>query len=916
MSEHAWAQEHIAAFVSGGLDASEAERLESHLVACPECASTLSRSREIDSRLASLFVMSRPRPDLEDRAIQAVRLESAPGPAPIPFRIPVRWRKRALIAASVAGVVTAGGIVGSHGGLPMPGNPRHTSRIDVASERAPSAERGEQPEKDLTNDDLGLVSDLEGSLPSLDRVDKQTVEGLITQDNLGQPNAPDADASAKKLPALPEYANFEKMTGLPGVRPTAPANDSVVMVDGSVRSIHGNGYGFGEINSPGPRSANTGKAGKSPSVYGDYYPADQKGEYVSGLKLRPPAAQPFNVPHSQVEKKERVQKEVAVMEKAPVQKGSNEVGTDAPSVHFPPSSTSNGQTSAAQPAPAPNAAAKSIVIRTGEIEFVIDSFDSAAATIAKIAGSIKGAVVGNTSSQRLDNGKVKGSITVRLPPEQLDGLILDLRRELGKDGGELRGSRLNSQDITKQYTDLESRLKAARTTEQRLLQIIKEGGKGDIKGLVEAEQALGKYQTQIEEMEGEIRYYANQVALSTLTITLAEKDIKAAAGLTENERVRAGIEVEDVEKTQRQLLDAVAEAKGRVTKSELKQFSAGQFTAVLNFEAAPAASGPLRDRLRQLGRVARMEIDRIQTPEGTVSKTAKVERGDTLFEVQLYNLVAIAPREVSVNQVAVLNVPTAYHALWEAAARAGARILAAQLNEQDQQNVTAQFDFEVRRAEEPALRQAINALGDVLSRQVTRAAEGESVTDAKVMFRTTILAAAQLKPREKTSLTVEVPDVDQTVVVFGVRSSEVHGRQVDAQFTRDRGGRLTAKLVYEVPLSAAAGLVEGFKSAGTVRAFQSSREAGAPEGKYATARVEVSVVSSERIVGADDGLWPQVRRGLSYSASTLLGSITWVIVGLCVVVPWAIIGYILVKVIRGLFRSNTPVAAPTPPPTV
>src|SRR4029077_12355914 len=129
--------------------------------------------------------------------------------------------------------------------------------------------------------------------------------------------------------------------------------------------------------------------------------------------------------------------------------------------------------------------------------------------------------------------------------------------ELGA-GGELKGMRIASQDITKQFTDTESRLRAARTMETRLLQIIKEG-KGEIKQLLEAEKELGVWRTKIEELEGEIRYYSNLVSLSNLTITMAEKEIKAATGLTESERVQAGIEVEDVDAARQQALAAVAE---------------------------------------------------------------------------------------------------------------------------------------------------------------------------------------------------------------------------------------------------------------------------------------------------------------------------------------------------------------------
>src|SRR5262249_59622151 len=126
---------------------------------------------------------------------------------------------------------------------------------------------------------------------------------------------------------------------------------------------------------------------------------------------------------------------------------------------------------------------------------------------------------------------------------------------LGK-GGELKSQRIGSQDITKQYTDLESRLRAARAMEERLLQIIKTG-KGEIKDLLQAEKELGVWRTKIEELEGELRYYSNLVALSTLTITIYEKEIRAPFAVVETERVQMGEEVEGVDRAMQQAAGAV-----------------------------------------------------------------------------------------------------------------------------------------------------------------------------------------------------------------------------------------------------------------------------------------------------------------------------------------------------------------------
>ena len=319
------------------------------------------------------------------------------------------------------------------------------------------------------------------------------------------------------------------------------------------------------------------------------------------------------------------------------------------------------------------------------------------AAILKLVTATKGGFVATINSDKLANGKVRGSVVVRVPPEQLDKFILDLRQVLGKTG-ELKNQRIGSQDVSKQYTDVESRLRGARTMEERLLKIIKEG-KGQIKDLLQAEKELGNWRTKIEELEGELRYYNNLASLSTLTIKLQEKNIRTAASVAENERVQAGIEVEDVEKAHQDALKAITDLKGRVTRSELKQQTAGQFNAILHFEVAPEGTGPMRDRLKQLGTMVRLQIDRVQTTEngGPAPRDGKIERGPTQFLVSIYNLANVAPRETVILRLAAADVPAVYQKLREAVAKAKGHVLNANLDEKDRQNINAQLDFDLRR---------------------------------------------------------------------------------------------------------------------------------------------------------------------------------------------------------------------------
>ena len=265
-----------------------------------------------------------------------------------------------------------------------------------------------------------------------------------------------------------------------------------------------------------------------------------------------------------------------------------------------------------------------MIIRTGDMEFETDSFDNTVDTITKLITSVKGGFIATINSDKLANGKTKGSVIVRMPPQLLDKFIYDLRRELAK-SSDLKNQRLGSLDVTKQYTDIESRLRAARAIEDRLIAIIKTG-KGEIKDLVAAEKELAVWRTKIEEMEGEIRYYANQVALSTLTISLYEKEIQAPTSIVVTETVIIRIEVDEVAKAHQAAMKAVEDAKGRITRSELKQHTAGQFLSIVHADIPPAKKAAFIDQLKKLGLVSDFQENQRQHTEGGTGKAPSSSR--------------------------------------------------------------------------------------------------------------------------------------------------------------------------------------------------------------------------------------------------------------------------------------------------
>src|SRR6516225_6898141 len=98
MSDHVWALENIAAYLAGGLDPTEGERLEQHAAQCAVCARALDEARSLECKLAPLFRNAKPGLGLEDRIIRAMPL----GPVSTNRRRAffLSWKARSVLAVA------------------------------------------------------------------------------------------------------------------------------------------------------------------------------------------------------------------------------------------------------------------------------------------------------------------------------------------------------------------------------------------------------------------------------------------------------------------------------------------------------------------------------------------------------------------------------------------------------------------------------------------------------------------------------------------------------------------------------------------------------------------------------------------------------------------------------------------------
>lgn len=153
------------------------------------------------------------------------------------------------------------------------------------------------------------------------------------------------------------------------------------------------------------------------------------------------------------------------------------------------------------------------VIVTGWMTVTVAEPLDAAAEAVRIAESVGGRVDGRQEYAPIDGDKGSATLTLRLPAEGLSA-TLDKLKELG----DVQEVSLNSSDVTMVTQDLDARITALRASVDRLLALLETAT--DTENLIALETAISDRQAQLESLEAERRYYADQVSLSTVTLNL------------------------------------------------------------------------------------------------------------------------------------------------------------------------------------------------------------------------------------------------------------------------------------------------------------------------------------------------------------------------------------------------------------
>lgn len=159
------------------------------------------------------------------------------------------------------------------------------------------------------------------------------------------------------------------------------------------------------------------------------------------------------------------------------------------------------------------------LIRTVSLNVETTDFDNLLTTIQQSAatdgGYIEQSEISGTSISSGNTRKRFAFLMVRIPSAKLDGFLTQMSAK-----SNVMNRSENVQDVTLQYTDIESRKKSLTIEQERLWALLEKAD--TLEAVIALEERLSEIRYQLEGFESQLRTYDNQVDYSTVHISIQE----------------------------------------------------------------------------------------------------------------------------------------------------------------------------------------------------------------------------------------------------------------------------------------------------------------------------------------------------------------------------------------------------------
>lgn len=155
------------------------------------------------------------------------------------------------------------------------------------------------------------------------------------------------------------------------------------------------------------------------------------------------------------------------------------------------------------------------IIKEGTIRFET-------ANAVKTKEAILKSVKENNGYLANDNASNYGSstnyhVTIRVPAHKFDTLL----EQISNTAKKIESKDIKALDVTEEFIDVQARIKTKKELEDRYKEILRQAHK--VEDLLKIEKEIGILRSEIESLEGRMRYLKDRISYSTLTVIFYEQ---------------------------------------------------------------------------------------------------------------------------------------------------------------------------------------------------------------------------------------------------------------------------------------------------------------------------------------------------------------------------------------------------------
>lgn len=164
-----------------------------------------------------------------------------------------------------------------------------------------------------------------------------------------------------------------------------------------------------------------------------------------------------------------------------------------------------------------------MVIYNADLRIAVENPETAMKAVIQMAENAGGFVVySNVTKTFSERGSLpRASLTIRVPSGQLNSIMESIKGLTPNPREDVISENVSGQDVTAEFTDLESRLRNLEAAEQALVALMEEAQ--DPQDVLDIFGELTYYRGEIEIVKGRMRYISESVALSAISVEIVAK---------------------------------------------------------------------------------------------------------------------------------------------------------------------------------------------------------------------------------------------------------------------------------------------------------------------------------------------------------------------------------------------------------